>query len=44
MKSLAACALVPILAFIFQDIGSDYGEMDWRTYGYVTWPTIAPHY
>ncbi|MFK4544714.1 hypothetical protein RKD29_004310 [Streptomyces tendae] len=43
MKFLAACTLVPILCFAFQDLGSEYGEMDWLTYGYVAWPMmIAP--
>ncbi|MFH8442573.1 hypothetical protein ACH4D3_15265 [Streptomyces sp. NPDC018026] len=43
MKFLAACTLVPILCFAFQDLGSEYGGMDWLTYGYVAWPMmIAP--
>lgn len=43
MKFLAACTLVPILCFAFQDIGSEHGGMGWLTYGYVAWPMmIAP--
>ncbi|CAL9480249.1 MULTISPECIES: hypothetical protein [Streptomyces] len=43
MKFLAACTLVPILCFAFQDIGSEYGGMSWLTYDYVAWPMmIAP--
>lgn len=43
MKFLAACTLVPIFCFAFQDLGSKYGGMDWLTYGYVAWPLmIAP--
>lgn len=43
MKFLAACTLVPILCFAFQDLGSKYGGMDWLTYGYTAWPLmIAP--
>ncbi|WP_147286298.1 hypothetical protein [Streptomyces parvulus] len=43
IKFLAACTLVPILCFAFQDLGSEYGGMDWLTYGYAAWPMmIAP--
>jgi hypothetical protein len=43
MKFLAACTLVPILSFAFQDLGSKYGGMDWLTYDYAAWPLmIAP--
>lgn len=43
IKILAACTLVPILCFAFQDIGSKYGGMDWLTKGYAAWPMmIAP--
>ncbi|MCW8377664.1 hypothetical protein [Streptomyces justiciae] len=43
MKYLAACTLVPVLFFAFQDLGSDYGGMDWLTYDYVAWLLmIAP--
>ncbi|MGI5427797.1 hypothetical protein [Streptomyces sp. CA-179760] len=43
MRLLAACTLVPILCFAFQDLGSKYGGMDWLTYGYAAWPLmIAP--
>lgn len=43
MKLLAACTLIPILSFAFQDLGSKYGGMDWLTYGYTAWPLmIAP--
>jgi hypothetical protein len=40
MKFLAACTLTPILFFAFQDLGSEYGGMDWLTYGYVAWPMM----
>jgi hypothetical protein len=40
MKYLATCALVPILCFAFQDLGSEYGGMDWLTYGYAAWPMM----
>lgn len=40
MKFLAACTVVPILCFAFQDLGSKYGDMDWLTYGYVAWPLM----
>ncbi|GAA4302366.1 hypothetical protein GCM10023086_18670 [Streptomyces venetus] len=40
MKFLAACTLVPILCFAFQDLGSKYGGMDWLTYGYAAWPLM----
>lgn len=43
MKFLAACTLVPILCFAFQDLGSRFDGMDWLTYGYAAWPLmIAP--
>jgi hypothetical protein len=43
IKILAACTLVPILCFAFQDIGSKYGGMNWLTKGYAAWPMmIAP--
>ncbi|WP_199896607.1 hypothetical protein [Streptomyces niger] len=43
IKFLAACTLVPILCFAFQDLGSKYGGMDWLTYDYAAWPLmIAP--
>ncbi|MEV5127224.1 hypothetical protein AB0K49_31210 [Streptomyces decoyicus] len=43
MKFLAACTLVPILCFAFQDLGSKYGGMDWLTYDYTAWSLmIAP--
>ncbi|MBR8643174.1 hypothetical protein KEF29_37210 [Streptomyces tuirus] len=43
MKFLAACTLVPILCFAFQDLGSKYGGMEWLTIGYAAWPLmIAP--
>jgi hypothetical protein len=43
MRFLAAFTLVPILCFAFQDLGSNYGGMDWLTKGYAAWPMmIAP--
>ncbi|MFI8530427.1 hypothetical protein ACIGMX_09270 [Streptomyces aquilus] len=43
MKYLAACTLVPVLFFAFQDLGSKYAGMDWLTYDYVAWLLmIAP--
>jgi hypothetical protein len=43
MKFLAACTLLPILCFTFQDLGSKSGRMDWLTYDYAVWPLmIAP--
>jgi hypothetical protein len=43
MRFLAACTLLPILFFAFQDLGSKYGGMHWLTYGYAAWPLmIAP--
>ncbi|MBB6419077.1 hypothetical protein [Streptomyces sp. AK010] len=43
MRFLAACTLVPILCFAFQDLGSKYGGMEWLTYDYAAWPLmIAP--
>lgn len=40
MKYLATFTLVPILCFAFQDLGSEYGGMDWLTYGYAAWPMM----
>jgi len=43
MKYLAACTLAPVLFFAFQDLGSQYGGMDWLIYDYVAWLfMIAP--
>ncbi|MFJ3666103.1 hypothetical protein ACIPSE_06585 [Streptomyces sp. NPDC090106] len=42
-KYLAVFTLTPILCFAFQDLGSEYGGLDWLTYGYAAWPMmIAP--
>ncbi|CAL9457923.1 hypothetical protein SUDANB96_02597 [Streptomyces sp. enrichment culture] len=41
MKFLAAFTLTPILCFAFQDLGSEYGGMDWLTTGYAAWPMMA---
>ncbi|MFE2357169.1 hypothetical protein [Streptomyces parvulus] len=40
MKYLATFTLAPILCFAFQDLGSEYGGMDWLTYGYAAWPMM----
>ncbi|MDT9698815.1 hypothetical protein [Streptomyces sp. P17] len=40
MKYLAVFTLTPILCFAFQDLGSEYGGMDWLTYGYAAWPMM----
>jgi hypothetical protein len=43
MKILAACTLVPVLCFAFQDLGSKYAGIDWLTRGCAIWPMmIAP--
>jgi hypothetical protein len=43
MKLLATVTLAPILCFAVQDLGSEYGGMDWLTKGYAAWPMmIAP--
>lgn len=40
---LAVCTLVPVLCFAFQDLGSEYGGMDWLTFDYAAWPfMLAP--
>lgn len=40
MRYLAVFTLTPILCFAFQDLGSEYGELDWLTYGYAAWPMM----
>ncbi|MFB6555699.1 hypothetical protein [Streptomyces sp. NPDC056405] len=40
MKYLATFTLAPILCFAVQDLGSEYGGMDWLTYGYAAWPMM----
>ena len=40
---LGVFTVAPILCFAFQDLGSEYGGMDWLTFGYTAWPLmIAP--
>ncbi|MFL9657850.1 hypothetical protein ACJ7VE_29540 [Streptomyces sp. PB17] len=40
MKYLAAFGVAPILCFAFQDLGSEYGGLEWLTYGYAAWPMM----
>lgn len=40
IKWLAIFTLTPIFCFAFQDLGSEYGGMEWLTYGYTAWPIM----
>ncbi|MEU7482406.1 hypothetical protein [Streptomyces sp. NPDC042319] len=43
MKLLFVCTALPVLCAAFQDLGSEYGGLEWLTLEYAVWPLmIAP--